>query len=168
DQVLVATRLWLRARLGELARAGLAVATVALERAGREAGLLMPGYTHLQRAMASTVGHWWAGYAEAFIDDAWRALQTREYLDANPLGSAAGYGVSLPLDRDWATAELGFSRLQLNPHYCQLSRGKFELAALEALAQALLDLRRAAWDLSLFASAEFGFLRLPTHWTTGS
>jgi argininosuccinate lyase len=168
DQILVATRLWLKARLSELASACRGLAAVALARAEQEASSLMPGYTHLQPAVVQTLGHWWAGYAEAFIDDAWRARQTREYLDANPLGSAAGYGVNLPLDRDFATAALGFARLQLNPHYCQLSRGKFEVAALEALAQALLDLRRMAWDLSLFSTREFGFLELPARWTTGS
>ncbi|MDQ3205289.1 MAG: lyase family protein, partial [Pseudomonadota bacterium] len=82
--------------------------------------------------------------------------------------SAAGYGVNLPLDRDHTTQALGFARLQVSPTYSQLSRGKFELAALEALGSALLDLRRLAWDLSLFASAEFGFIRLPAQYTTGS
>ncbi len=168
DQILVATRLWLKARLRALSGVCRDLAERALARAEAEAFWLMPGYTHLQRAVASTLGHWWAGFAEAFIDDAWRARQTLAYLDANPLGSAAGYGVNLDLDRDAATVALGFGRLQLNPHYCQLSRGKFELAALEALGQALLDLRRIAWDLSLFATEEFGFLDLPARWTTGS
>jgi argininosuccinate lyase len=111
---------------------------------------------------------WWAGWAEAFIDDAERATATRGWIDANPLGSAAGYGVNLALDRDHATAALGFARMQLAPTYAQLSRGKFELAALEALGSAMLDLRRLAWDLSLFTSAEFGFVALPPQYTTGS
>src|SRR5699024_4648847 len=87
---------------------------------------------------------------------------------ANPLGTAAGYGVNLPLDRDYTTQALGFSRMQVSPVYAQLSRGKFELAALDALASALLDLRRLAWDLSLFTTAEFDFVRLPDQYTTGS
>jgi argininosuccinate lyase len=95
-------------------------------------------------------------------------MQTFEWIDANPLGTAAGYGVNLPLDRDYTTAALGFARMQVSPLYAQLSRGKFELAALETLGSAMLDLRRMAWDLSLFATVEFGFIALPARYTTGS
>ncbi|HEY4555686.1 MAG TPA: argininosuccinate lyase, partial [Lysobacter sp.] len=168
DQVLVATRLWLKDRLAELAALCRGIAAAALERAGAEADWPMPGYTHLQRAVVWSTGAWWAGWAEAFIDNAQRALHTLAWVDTNPLGSAAGYGVNLPLPRDAATAELGFARLQINPGYAQLSRGKFEMAALEALASATLDLRRLAWDLSLFTTAEFGFVALPARYTTGS
>src|SRR5688500_16235921 len=168
DQVLVATRLWLKDRLATLHAIVREAAAIALDRAEAEAGLPMPGYTHLQRAVVSSAGMWWAGWAEAFIDDAMRARDTRDWLDANPLGTAAGYGVNLPLDRDHGTRALGFGRLQVAATYAQLSRGKFELAALEALGSAMLDLRRLAWDLSLFTSAEFGFVALPAHYTTGS
>ncbi|MDH5821561.1 argininosuccinate lyase [Luteimonas sp. RD2P54] len=168
DQVLVATRLWLKEKLGRTAALAREIAGVALERAHAEAELPLPGYTHLQRAVVSSAGLWWAGWAEAFIDDARRALDTRALLDANPLGTAAGYGVNLPLDRAHTTAALGFARQQINPVYAQLSRGKFELAALEALGSATLDLRRLAWDVSLFSSAEFGFVDLPAQYTTGS
>ncbi|MGN6112614.1 MAG: argininosuccinate lyase [Luteimonas sp.] len=168
DQVLVATRLWLKDRLGEAQRHARDAAAVALDRAQAEAGLAMPGYTHLQRAVVSSAGMWWAGWAEAFIDDAMRARDTAAWIDANPLGSAAGYGVNLPLDRDGTTDALGFGRLQVAATYAQLSRGKFELAALEALGSAMLDLRRIAWDLSLFTSAEFGFVALPPEYVTGS
>jgi len=168
DQVLVATRLWLRQKLDRLQALCIELAQVALTRAEVEARLPMPGYTHLQRAVVSSAGMWWAGWAEAFIDNARRAAQTCDWVDANPLGSAAGYGVNLPLDRDHTTAALGFGRLQVSPTYSQLSRGKFELAALEALGSAMLDLRRLAWDLSLFASSEFGFISLPAQYTTGS
>src|SRR5690606_34264838 len=89
-------------------------------------------------------------------------------IDANPLGTAAGYGVNLPLDREYTTRKLGFARMQVSPIYAQLSRGKFELAALDALGAAVLDLRRLAWDLSLFTTAEFAFVRLPAQYTTGS
>ena len=168
DQVLVATRLWLKDRLertGDLLRD---CATVALQRAQDEQGVAMPGYTHLQRAVVSSAGMWWAGWAEAFLDDAVRARDTLAWVDANPLGSAAGSGVNLPLDRDHTTAELGFARLQVAATYAQLSRGKFEMAAIEALGSGLLDVRRLAWDLSLFTSAEFGFVALPPEYTTGS
>ncbi|GHE41883.1 argininosuccinate lyase [Vulcaniibacterium thermophilum] len=168
DQILVATRLWLKARLDELASLCRECAEVALARAEAEQALPMPGYTHLQRAVVSSAGMWWAGWAEAFIDDAERARQTRAWVDANPLGSAAGYGVNLPLPREATTQRLGFARMQVAATYAQLSRGKFELAAIEALAMALLDLRRLAWDLSLFTSAEFGFVALPAEYTTGS
>lgn len=168
DQVLVATRLWLKDRLAELHARCRETAMVTLARAEDETALPMPGYTHLQRAVVSSTGMWWAGWAEAFIDNAERAIRTRDWIDANPLGAAAGYGVNLPLDRDYTTTALGFARMQLSPLYAQLSRGKFELAALEALGSAILDLRRLAWDLSLFTSAEFGFVVLPPHYTTGS
>lgn len=168
DQILVATRLWLKARLGELAAICRETATVALVQAGRHQAVAMPGYTHLQRAVVTTVGHWYAGFAEAFIDDAARALSTLDWLDCNPLGTAAGYGVNLALDRDHTTRALGFARMQVNPGYAQLSRGKFEMAALEALSSAMLDLRRLAWDLSLFTTAEYGFVTLPAQFTTGS
>jgi argininosuccinate lyase len=106
--------------------------------------------------------------AEAFIDNAQRAVDTHTLIDANPLGTAAGYGVNLPLDREHTTQALGFARMQISPLYAQLSRGKFELAALESLGSAMLDLRRIAWDLSLFTTTEFAFVRLPAQYTTGS
>ncbi|MCY7354997.1 MAG: argininosuccinate lyase [Lysobacter sp.] len=168
DQVLVATRLWLKDKLSTLHFICKDIAQAALQRADVEAQLPMPGYTHLQRAVVSSAGMWWAGWAEAFIDNAERAQQTRHWIDANPLGTAAGYGVNLALDRDHTTQLLGFARLQVSPPYAQLSRGKFEMAALEALSSAMLDLRRLAWDLSLFTSAEFGFVILPPQYTTGS
>lgn len=168
DQILVATRLWLKDRLARLHALCIECAEVALARAEAEASVPLPGYTHLQRAVVSSLGMWWAAWAEGFIDDAQRARDTLAWVDANPLGSAAGYGVNLPLDRDHVTASLGFGRLQVSAAYAQLSRGKFEMAAIEALASALLDLRRLAWDLSLFTSAEFAFVALPSQYTTGS
>lgn len=168
DQVLVATRLWLKEKLARVAALSGETARVALDRAQAEKDLPLPGYTHLQRAVVSSTGMWWAGWAEGFIDDARRALDTLALVDANPLGTAAGYGVNLPLDRAHTTAALGFARMQVSPIYAQLSRGKFELAALEALGSATLDLRRLAWDLSLFTAAEFDFVALPAQYTTGS
>ncbi|MDA3913000.1 argininosuccinate lyase [Oleiagrimonas sp.] len=167
DQVLVATRLWLKEKLSELAMLCHDIARVCLDRAAVEA-LPMPGYTHLQRAVVSSSSMWFAGFAEGYIDNALRAHDTRTWIDANPLGTAAGYGVNLPLDREYTTRRLGFTRMQLSPVYAQLSRGKFELAALDALASAMLDLRRLAWDLSLFTTTEFGFVQLPDEYTTGS
>lgn len=167
DQVLVASRLYLRDVLDELAQHCKRAAEICLERAEKD-DFPMPGYTHLQRAVPSSTGMWFAAFAEAFIDNARLAKHTRSFIDANPLGTAAGYGVNLPLDRDGVTDDLGFERTQLSPIYAQNSRGKFELQALMALAQALLDVRRLAWDLSLFTTAEFAFVDLPDRFTTGS
>ena len=93
---------------------------------------------------------------------------THDWIDTNPLGTAAGYGVNLPLDRDFTTQELGFGRTQWSPIYAQNSRGKFELQVVDALGQLLLDVRRMSWDLSLFTTAEFAFVELPDAYTTGS
>ena len=167
DQVLVAIRLYLRDALSQIVASCRKTARICLDRAEAD-DVPMPGYTHLQRAVPSSTGMWFAGFAEAFIDNAMMARMTARYVDANPLGTAAGYGVNLPLDRDGVSDDLGFSRQQINPIYAQNSRGKFELQALMALAQALLDVRRLAWDLSLFTTAEFAFVKLPDRFTTGS
>ena len=168
DQILVATRLWLKDQLAHVVALAREVVEVALARAEAEALLPLPGYTHIQRAMVSSCGMWWSAWAEAFVDNAQRARDTLALIDANPLGSAAGYGINLPLDRDYTTEALGFGRLQIAATYAQLSRGKFDLAAVEALGSATLDLRRLAWDLSQFTSAEYGFVALPAEYTTGS
>jgi argininosuccinate lyase len=168
DQVLVALRLFVRDALASVAREAARIAGAFLDRARAEAATPMPGYTHLQRAVPSSVGLWLAGFAEAFADDAALARATARWMDACPLGTAAGYGVNLPLDRQGVADELGFSRLLVNPVYAQNSRGKLELAALGAVLQALLDVRRFAWDLSLYTTAEFAFVSLPAEYTTGS
>ncbi|MEE4304307.1 MAG: argininosuccinate lyase [Wenzhouxiangella sp.] len=168
DQVAVAIRLYLRDRLELLKQCSCAIAGVALERAESEAMLPLPGHTHLQQAMPSSLGLWWAGHAEAFIDNAELAERIAEWIDASPLGTASGFGVNLPLDRDGVAAELGFARLVVNPQYAQNARGKIELRAIDALAAATGDLRRLAWDLSLYASEEFGFLKIGSAYCTGS
>ncbi|HTI95008.1 MAG TPA: argininosuccinate lyase [Rudaea sp.] len=167
DQILVATRLWLKEKLALLQTHCRGIAQVCLDRAAGES-LPLPGYTHLQRAVVSSTAMWFAGFGEGFIDNAARARDTLAWIDANPLGTAAGYGVNLKLDREHTTRALGFARLQVSPVCAQLSRGKFEIAVLEAFGSALLDLRRLAWDLSLFSTAEFGFVSLPDEYTTGS
>jgi argininosuccinate lyase len=168
DQVQVALRLYLQDRLDQVGRASLAIAEATLTRAEVDRDTPMPGYTHLQRAVPSSIGLWLGGFAEAFVDDASFAANTRDWLATCPLGTGAGYGVNLPLDRVGVARELELPRLQWNPMYVQNSRGKFELAALGALLQSLLDVRRLAWDLSLYTSAEFAFVKLPKAYTTGS
>jgi argininosuccinate lyase len=168
DQVLVALRLFVRDALARVASEITDAAAAFLDRAEADALTPMPGYTHLQRAVPSSIGLWLAGFAEALIDDAVLVKATARWIDACPLGTAAGYGVNLPLDRQGVSDELGFARLLINPVYAQNSRGKLELQALMALLQALLDVRRFAWDLSLYTTAEFAFVRLPAEYTTGS
>lgn len=168
DQVLVASRLYLRDALQKLVELNQKIAEVALQRAEKEIMLPLPGYTHMQRAMVSSAGMWWAGWAESFIDNLGLAKSSIDWINANPLGSGSGFGVNMPLDREHTTHALEFNRVQVAATYAQLSRGKFELQALAALSQSLLDLRRLAWDLSLFTSAEYSFVTLPAEYTTGS
>jgi argininosuccinate lyase len=168
DQVLVALRLLVRDMLARIEGSVIEAADAFLARAEVLERMPMPGYTHLQRAVPSSVGLWMAAFAEAFIDDAVLLHETSRWMDACPLGTAAGYGVNLPLDRQGVSDELGFARLLVNPMYAQNSRGKLELAALGALLQALFDVRRFAWDLSLYTTAEFAFVKLPAEYTTGS
>jgi argininosuccinate lyase len=168
DQVAVATRLFLKTSLQQLAGLNGRIAQACLLRAEHHADVPMPGYTHLQRAVPSSVGLWMGGFAEAFTDDLVFTLSVLELIDCSPLGTAAGYGVNLPLDRDGVAGELGFGRLQVNPMYTQNSRGKFEIMALQAASHAMQDVRRLAWDLSLFTTSEFDFVSLPGQYTTGS
>jgi argininosuccinate lyase len=168
DQVAIALRLYMKDRLGQLKDICIEVAAVLLERVKTEGDLPMAGYTHLQPAMPSSAGLWLAGHAEAFIDNAELAVLTSKWLDASPLGTASGFGVNLNLPRQAVAEELGFERLVVNPQYAQNSRGKIELQALSVLSACTLDLRRLAWDLSLFTTREFGFVALPAQYCTGS
>jgi argininosuccinate lyase len=168
DQVAVATRLFMIERVREISRLCQAIAQACLDKALTHADVPMPGYTHLQRAVPSSIGLWMGAFAEAFTDNLVFSTSMLEILDASPLGTAAGYGVNLPLDRDGVARELEFSRLQVNPLAAQNSRGKFELMSLQAALHSLQDIRRLAWDLSLFTTTEFDFIRLPEMYTTGS
>ena len=168
DQVAVALRLFMKDRMKRLQSTCTQIATVLLSRIEQEGDLPMAGYTHLQSAMPSSVGLWLAGHAEAFIDNAELAALTFQWLDASPLGTASGFGVNLELPRKAVAEDLGFARLVVNPQYAQNSRGKIELQALSVLSACTLDLRRLAWDLSLFTTREFGFVKLPEQYCTGS
>ena len=168
DQVSVATRLYLKDRLARLTGLCARIALACLERAEAEPDLPMPGYTHLQRAVPSSSGLWMAAFAEGFTDNMAFAAGVMGVVDSSPLGTAAGYGVNLPLDREGVANELGFDRLQVNPMYAQNSRGKFEIMALQAALHAMQEVRRLAWDLSLFTTSEFGFITLPSQYITGS
>lgn len=168
DQVAVALRLYMRQGLSQLKSLSADIAHACLDRAQAESDLAIPGHTHLQKAMPSSAGLWLAGHAEAFIDNAALAEQMSVQLNACPLGTASGFGINLPLAREQVAQELGFSRLVINPQYAQNSRGKAELLTLSALAAATLDLRRLAWDFSLFTTQEFNYLGMPQRYRTGS
>lgn len=168
DQVLVAVRVWLCEALDDARVACAAAAAALLARAHATLDVPMPGYTHLQPAMPTSLAAWHAGHAEGFLDSAQACRAARELVDANPLGTGSGFGVSLPLDRDGVAQELGFARSVVTAQAAQTGRGKLELFALQALHLATLDVRRLAWDLSLFQMSELGFVRLPDAYTTGS
>jgi argininosuccinate lyase len=169
DQVLVALRLYLRDAIGELA-AGAASVTAALERVANEQGKVeLPGYTHMQPAMPSSVDLWARGFAAELADDRAGILRVLKRSEQNPLGSAAGYGVAnLAVDREATRAALGFERNHEPVTAVQLSRGKAEAALIFELALLLGDLGRLASDLLLFYTSEFAYVSLPAEMTTGS
>ncbi|HKT72781.1 MAG TPA: argininosuccinate lyase [Steroidobacteraceae bacterium] len=169
DQVLTAIRLYLRDAVDALSHgaAGVAAALDALvTRAGH---VRLPGYTHMQQAMPSSVGLWAGGFAAEVRDDAQGLLQVKRRLDRNPLGSAAGYGTpGLPVDRLATARELGFAGPHEPVTAVQLSRGKAEAQLLFEISLLMQDLGRLAADLLLFYTREFGFVQLPDAFTTGS
>lgn len=128
----------------------------------------MPGYTHMQRAMPTTVGIWMNSYVSAIQDALPLVDQTIELLNQSPLGSGAGFGIPAAIDRNFTARELGFSRVQENPIYCQFSRGWFESQTLHAVCMVMTVLSRWASDLLLFTTKEFGFFSLPAELVTGS
>jgi argininosuccinate lyase len=169
DQVLAALRLYLKDEV-EALREGVRDVAAALDAlAEREKGTPLPGYTHLQPAMPSSVPLWAAGFAAELRDDAEGLAATRRRIDKNPLGSAAGYGVPLlPIDREATRASLGFAEIHEPVTAVQLSRGKAEAGLLFEITLLLQDLGRLAADLILFFMAELSYVSLPASMTTGS
>jgi len=169
DQVLAALRLYLLETLDALSTGVLAVAAALDELAARERRTVIPGYTHLQQAMPSSVPLWAGGFAAELRDDAAALTQARRRLDKNPLGSAAGYGTpGLPVDREATRTVLGFAAVQEPVTAVQLSRGKGEAQLIFEIALLMQDLSRFAADVLLFSTREFGFLALAEEFTTGS
>jgi argininosuccinate lyase len=169
DQVLAALRLYLRDAIAHLAEAASGVIDALESLATAQGQISLPGYTHMQPAMPSTVALWARGFAAELVDDREGLLRVRNRTELNPLGSAAGYGVpGLPLDRDATRAALGFERTQEPVTAVQLSRGKAEASLIFELALLLGDLGRLASDLLLFYTREFAFASLPVAMTTGS
>jgi argininosuccinate lyase len=169
DQVLAALRLYLKDAAAELAQ-GAALAAAALEDlARRQGGIALPGYTHMQAAMPSSVALWAQGFSAEIRDDAVGLSAAARRADLNPLGSAAGYGVpGLKIDREATRSALGFAKTQEPVTAVQLSRGKAEAALIFEIALLLGDLSRLASDLLLFYTQEFAFISLPEEMTTGS
>jgi argininosuccinate lyase len=168
DQVMAALRLYLRSALLEIETAIVDTARSLLAFGNRHRGVIMPGFTHIRRAMPSSVGLWAAGYAEALLDDLGLVAAAYDLADRGPLGSAAGYGVPLPLDRRSVSDALGFSSPQLASTAAQLSRGKLEAVVLCALWAAARDLAALSWDVVLFSADEYGYFILPVELATGS
>lgn len=168
DQVLVDLKLFLRDELRQIAGdvRTLFDRLQALSEQHKE--VLMPGYTHLQIAMPSSFGLWFGAYAETLVDDMRMLTAAWHIANQNPLGSAAGYGSSFPLDRTMTTRLLHFEDLHYNVVAAQMSRGKSERAAANAMAAVAATVGRMAMDLCLFMSQNFGFVKLPDELTTGS
>ena len=168
DQVLVDLKLFLRDELRQIADAVRRLFDRLQEQSERYREVLMPGYTHLQIAMPSSFGLWFGAYAETLVDDMRMLAAAWHIANQNPLGSAAGYGSSFPLDRTMTTHLLGFETLHYNVVAAQMSRGKSERAAAAAIAAVAATVGRMAMDLCLFMSQNFGFVSLPDELTTGS
>jgi argininosuccinate lyase len=169
DQVLTALRLYLRDATTQLAEGAEAVALALSRLAAREGDLELPGYTHMQQAMPSSVTLWAGGFAAELRDDAAGLRTVQRRLGKNPLGSAAGYGTpGLPLDRDATTRALDFESVHEPVTAVQLSRGKAESQLLFEIALLMQDLGRFAADVCLYYTQEFAFLELPDEFTTGS
>lgn len=168
DQVLVDLKLFTRAELQRVAYAVLRLFEALQAQSERYKNVLMPGYTHLQVAMPSSFGLWFGAYAESLTDDMLLLEAAYRTTNRNPLGSAAGYGSSFPLDREMTTRLLGFETMAYNVVYAQMGRGKNERNVAYALASVAGTIAKLAFDACLFNSQNFGFVRLPTDCTTGS
>jgi len=168
DQVLVDLRLFFRAEIETLSQSTLQLFETLQSLSEEHKDILMPGYTHLQVAMVSSFGLWFGAYAESLVDDMQQLLATYKIMNHNPLGSAAGYGSSFPLDRKLTTELLGFEDLNYNVVHAQMGRGKTELFLAFALAAIGHTLNKLAMDIVLFMNQNFGFIRFPDELTTGS
>ena len=168
DQVLLDLKLFTRAQIQELVAAVTDLFEVLIAQSNRYQAVLMPGYTHLQVAMPSSFGLWFGAYAESLVDDLQLLQAAYRVCNRNPLGSAAGYGSSFPLNRQLTTDLLGFDSLDYNVVYAQMGRGKMERTVAFAMAGIAATLSKLAFDACMFNSQNFGFIKLPDQFTTGS
>lgn len=168
DQVLVDLKLFTRSEIEKTVKAVSSLFDVLIGQSNRYKNVFMPGYTHLQIAMPSSFGLWFGAYAESLADDLQLLLSAWKITNRNPLGSAAGYGSSFPLNRRMTTELLGFDTMNYNVVYAQMGRGKMERIVSTALASVAATVAKLAFDACLFTSQNFNFIKLPDEFTTGS
>lgn len=168
DQVLVDLKLFIRSRIEDLTNAMTRLFNALIAQSEKYKNILLPGYTHLQVAMPSSFGLWFGAYAESLADDLTIMRAAYEITNRNPLGSAAGYGSSFPLNREMTTRLLGFGSMDYNVVYAQMGRGKTERIVAQAMASVAATVSKLAFDACMFNSQNFGFIKLPDEFTTGS
>lgn len=168
DQVMVDIKLFSRSAIIALQKSVEELFSTLMQKAEEWKDVLMPGYTHQQVAMPSSFGMWLSAYAEALADDMLMLQAAYKLVNTNPLGSGAGYGSSVPLNRTMTTRLLGFDDLAYNSMYAQMQRGKTERVVLTAIAAIAATVGRLAQDVCLYSCANFGFVKLPDAFTTGS
>ncbi|MBU2906937.1 argininosuccinate lyase [Arenibacter algicola] len=168
DQVLVAMHLYLKNELTEIKDQTKDLFHLLLNLADKHKKVMLPGYTHLQVAMPSSFGLWFSAYAESLVDDLYFVDAAFKVADQNPLGSAAGYGSSFPIDRSFTTEEMGFETMKYNVVAAQMGRGKVEKAAAFGMSSIAATLSKMAMDICLYMSQNFNFVSFPDELTTGS
>jgi len=168
DQVILDIKLFSRAKIKEVVNVVKSLFDQLISLSEKHKEVLIPGYTHMQVAMPSSFGLWFAAYAESLIDDLTQLQAAYKIVNRNPLGSAAGYGSSFPLDRELTTELLGFDSMNNNVVYAQMTRGKAEKVVSQALASIASTLAKLSMDVCLYMGQNFGFLTFPDHLTTGS
>lgn len=168
DQVLTALKLFTKAQLEEVAEKVKELFHLLQGKSEANKNALMPGYTHLQVAMPSSFGLWFGAYAESLSDDLIQLIAAHKISDKSPLGSAAGYGSSFPLDREFSAQVMDFSGLNYNSVYAQMTRGKLEKTAATAMSAVASTLAKFAMDVCLYAGQNYNFLKVESSYTTGS
>lgn len=168
DQVLAALRLYYKDELKECKKLVNKFNTTIKNKIKKYGSIKMPGYSHTRKAMPSSVGLWLGAFGESMKDNLKLLDTSMELIDQNPLGTGAGYGLPIKVDRKYTTKKLGFKKIQKNPIYVQNSRGKFESTILHSLDQIMIDLNKISTDLILFSMPKFGYFELPKEICTGS
>lgn len=168
DQVLTDIKLYLLDEIREITELTDSFFQILKDKANQHKNILLPGYTHLQVAMPSSFGLWFGAYAESLVDDLELLFATKNIINKNPLGSAAGYGSSFPIDRESTTYKLGFRTLNYNVVYAQMTRGKSEKLLANSLSVLAGTLSKFSYDVCLYLSQNFDFISFPKEFTTGS
>lgn len=168
DQVLTALKLFARAELRQVADRMIFLFDTLLTKSEQYKNVLMPGYTHMQIAMPSSFGLWFGAYAESLVDDMIMLKSAHQITNKNPLGSAAGYGSSFPVDRDFTTKDMSFQEPNHNVVYAQMTRGKMEKSVAMAISSIAGTLGKLAMDICMFSGQNFDFFKVPVQFTTGS